>query len=145
MRSGTVSFVDIPAEMSTAKQYCPLCEETMNQYNKLVPRYVDGIKDDKFKVCGYCGELYPIHDVKYFTEYEPKGYIPDNPFDSGAKVEIQSRRRKVRKQHRNNPLPNEDVEIPKFAGQKDTFLEKKVMEEGAIITSIVDSWVEESE
>ena len=145
MRSDSVSFVDYPQEHETRKAYCRKCEDIGGQFNKLVPRIVNGIKDDKFKVCSYCGELYPIYDVKFFTEYEPKGYISDNPFDSGSRVGVKSTRRNARHQHRNRPLPNEDVEIPKFAGRKDIELEKMVKEEGAIINSIQDSWTEENE
>ena len=143
-RSDSVTFIDTSDSIHESKKaYCPKCEDIAGQFNKLVPRIVNGIRDDKFKVCSYCGELFPIFDVKYFTEYEPKGHISDNPFDSGSRVGIKSARRQVRHLKRNRPLVNEDVEIPKFAGRKDEFLEKKVMEEGAIINSIQDSWVEE--
>lgn len=141
-RSDSVSFVE-PNFESTRKAYCAKCEDIAGQFNKLVPRFVNGIKDDKFKVCSYCGELYPIYDVKFFTEYEPKGYISDNPFDSGSKVSVKSVKRKVKHQYRNDPLPNEDIEIPKLAGRKDEFLERLVKEEGAVINSIQDSWTEE--
>lgn len=143
MRSENYTFVDTGSEIDTKKAYCRKCEENTGQFNKLVPRFVNGVQDDKFKVCSFCGELYPIFDVKFFTEYEPKGYISDNPFDSGNKVVVQSRKRTARHQHRNRPLPNEDIEIPKFAGKKDEFLEKVVKSEGAIINSIVDSWSED--
>jgi len=141
-RSDTVSFVE-SGEKQERRAYCRLCEDLAGQFNKLVPRYINGIRDDKFKVCSYCGELYPIYDVKYFTEYEPKGYISNNPFDSGSRIAVKDQRRRVRKQHRNNPLPNEDIEIPKFAGKKDVDLERMVKEEGAILNSIVDSWTED--
>lgn len=139
-RSESVSFIEVTDNTETKKAYCQKCEDIAGQFNKLVPRFINGVKDDKFKVCSYCGELYPIYDVKWATEYEPKGYISDNPFDSGSKVGVKSRKRTARQQHRNRPLPNEDVEIPKFAGKKDEFLEKKVMEEGAVVHSIVDSF-----
>lgn len=143
-RSETNTFVDVTDIEDPKKAYCRICEEMSGQFNKLVPRYINNIKDDKFKVCSFCGELYPIYDVKFFTEYEPKGYISDNPFDSGSKVGIKSAKRTARRQHRNRPLVNEDVEIPKFAGRKDEFLEQK-LKEGAIITSIDDSWDYESD
>lgn len=139
-RSDSVSFVEVNDGEDKKKAYCRKCEDISGQFNKLVPRFINGIKDDKFKICSYCGEMYPIYDVKFFTEYEPKGYISDNPFDSGSKVGIKSTKRRARLQHRNRPLPNEDVEIPKFAGRKDEFLEKKILEEGAVIHSITDSW-----
>lgn len=141
-RSDSVTFVE-PNFESSRKQFCPKCEDIGGQFNKLVPRFVNGIKDDKFKICSYCGELYPIMDVRYFTEYEPKGYISDNPFDSGTRISVKSTRRKARHEHRDRPLPNEDLEIPKFAGRKDEFLERLTKEEGAVINSIQDSWTEE--
>lgn len=145
MRSGNVTFVDTSDELENRKAYCEKCEDIAGQFNRLVPRFVNGVQDDKFKICSYCGTLYPIHDIKLFTEYEPKGYISDNPFDSGSKISVQSKRRQSRKLHRNKPLPNEDIEIPKFAGKKDVFLEDMVLKEGAIINKIHDTVVEEVE
>lgn len=138
-RSDSVSFIETHDGVDPKKAYCRICEEATGQFNKLVPRFKNGVQDEKFKQCSFCGELYPIYDVKFHTEYEPKGYISDNPFDSGSKVGIKSTKRKARRQYRNKPLPNEDVEIPKFAGRKDEFLERAI-QEGAIVHSIDDSW-----
>lgn len=137
-RSGHVSFLD-PDREDIKRAYCQKCEDIAGQFNKLVPRIVNGVLDNKFKLCSYCGEVYPIFDVKFEPEYEPKGYISDNPFDTGAKVAVKDAKRRSRKLYKNKPLPNEDVEIPKFAGKKDEFLEEK-LKEGAIVHSIDDSW-----
>ena len=137
-RTDHVSFVETN-EINLRKAYCEKCEEKDGIFNKLVPRVKDGLIDEKFRICSFCGAEYPIFDVKFTPEYEPKGYISDNPFDTGAKVGIKDDRRKARKLYRNKPLPNEDVEIPKFAGRKDKLIEDAI-QEGAIVHSIEDSW-----
>ena len=61
----------------------------------MVPRYVNNILDDKFKVCSYCGELYATYDVKFVfvSEYEPKARLNENPFESGTQVSMINKRR----------------------------------------------------
>jgi hypothetical protein len=89
-RREPVTFVESETDVER-KVFCRVCEETTGHLNRLVPRFVNGLQDDKFKVCSFCGELYPIFDIKFFTEYEPKGYIADNPFESGTKVSVANR------------------------------------------------------
>ena len=139
-RRETFTFVEDSREEESRKAYCRLCEDFTGKLNKLVPRYVDGILDDKFKVCGYCGEIYPIYDVKLFTEYEPKAQTVENTFDSGTRVDSIDRKRKYKQKKRVRGLDN-DQEIPDFAGKEDAFL-KDLQDEGAIIHSIDDSFDE---
>lgn len=140
MRRDSFTFVETSPEDESRKAYCRLCEDFTGKLNKLVPRYVDGILDDKFKICSYCGEIYPIYDVKLFTEYEPKAQAVRNPFESGTKVEAIDRKRKYRQKKRVRAVDN-DQDIPDFAGKEDTFL-KDMQDEGAIINSIEDSYDE---
>ena len=139
-RRETFTFVESSPEEESRKAYCRLCEDFTGKLNKLVPRYVDGIVDDKFKICSYCGEIYPIYDVKLFTEYEPKAQTVENPFDSGTRVDAIDRKRKYKQKKHVRGLDN-DAEIPDFAGKEDTFL-KDLQDEGAIIHSIDDSYDE---
>ena len=137
MRRDPFTFVETSPEDESRKAFCRRCEEYTGKLQKLVPRYVDGIVDDKFKVCSYCGEIYPIYDVKLFTEYEPKATTVENPFDTANKVEAISTKRKYKQKKRTRGLDN-DQEIPDFAGKEDVFL-KDLQDEGAIIRSIHDS------
>lgn len=134
-------FVDTPSEELTTKAFCTRCETYTQKLNRLVPRYIDGVEDEKFRECSYCGELYPIYDVKYFAEYEPKAVPTKNPFDSSNKVETLQSRRLVRDKKKIRNVDN-DQEIPDFAGKKDEFL-IEAQNEGAIILGIEDSYTED--
>lgn len=120
-RSDSVSFVENLTEIDLKKAYCPKCEDEKSMSNQLVPRLDEnGIADDKFKICSYCRKIYPIFDVKYFTEYQPKGFISDNPYDSGTKVTAMGEKR-INKSNKKEGI--EPIEIPKLAGKPDTELE----------------------
>jgi hypothetical protein len=120
------------------KAYCRNCEELTGRLNKLVPRLVNGVEDDKFRICSYCGEIYPIYDVKYFTEYEPKGYISDNPFDSGTRVlTVNNKRKSKSKFDKNGHL--EEIEIPKIAGKEDKELECMLKDRPGILLNLNDN------
>jgi hypothetical protein len=58
------TFIDFHSNDEPRKAFCRICEELTGRLNKLVPRLVDGIEDDRFKICSYCGEIYPIYDIK---------------------------------------------------------------------------------
>ena len=88
-----IGFIDFHSNDEPRKAVCRICEETTGRLNRLVPRYVNNILDDKFKVCSYCGELYATYDVKFVSEYEPKARLNENPFESGTQVSMINKRR----------------------------------------------------
>ena len=86
----------LPPEGTATYSHSLKLEETTGRLNRLVPRYVNNILDDKFKVCSYCGELYAIYDVKFVSKYEPKARLNENPFESGTQVSMINKRRAKR-------------------------------------------------
>ena len=141
-RRSAFTFVESEEE-DPKKAYCRNCEELTGRLNKLVPRLVNGVEDDKFRICSYCGEVYPIYDVKYFTEYEPKGYISDNPFESGTKVVAVNTHRNIKKQrHGLRPIDNE-IDVPKFAGKEDTELKTILRDRPGILINLNDEEIGE--
>ena len=131
------AFTFIESEKEDPKKaYCRKCEELTGRLNKLVPRFFNGIRDDKFRICSYCGEVYPIYDVKYFTEYEPKGFISENPFESGTKVSVVNNKRKS-KFDRNGYI--EEIEIPKKEGKEDKELECMLKDRPGILLNLNDN------
>jgi hypothetical protein len=94
-------FIDFHSNDEPRKAFCRICEETTGRLNRLVPRYVNNILDDKFKVCSYCGELYAIYDVKFVSEYEPKARLNENPFEYGTQVSMINKRRVKRNKKQN--------------------------------------------
>lgn len=136
------TFIDFHSNDEPRKAFCRICEELTGRLNKLVPRLVDGIEDDKFKICSYCGEIYPIYDVKYASEYEPKGYISDNPFECGAKVSVVNRTRANRSKHRS---VYDEIEIPKLAGKPEVELESMLKDRTSILLDLNDDDIRDSE
>jgi len=143
LRRPNYTFVEGDS-IGEAKANCRICEETEGRIERLVPRYVDGILDDKFKICGYCGEIYPMYDIKLITEYEPKATLTnyDNPFASGTQVEMANKMRNTREKIPIRDFDNLPVDIPKLAGKEDDLLVQK-LKEGAIIKSISDQMNDE--
>ncbi|HXV87920.1 MAG TPA: hypothetical protein VD710_02380 [Nitrososphaeraceae archaeon] len=136
MRREPFTFIENSRVDQLRKAYCSLCEEQTGRLNKLVPRFVDGIKDEKFRQCCYCGKLYPIYDLKYFTEYEPKAVPTKNPFESTTKVVTISKKRRKNK-HELKSIDN-NIEITKLAGKEDKELEGMMENRPGIINYIND-------
>jgi hypothetical protein len=124
------------------KSYCRLCEEFTGKLNRLVPRYVDGILDDKFKICCYCGEVYPLYDVKLEMEYEAKAQAVENPFESGTKVVAIERKRKYKQEKHSRAIDNDNYanidDIPKFGHKEDKELKGMLKDRVGIINYIND-------
>jgi hypothetical protein len=137
-RRPAFTFIESEKE-GPKKAYCRKCEELTGRLNKLVPRFINGIRDDKFRICSYCGEVYPIYDVKYFTEYEPKGFISENPFESGTKVSVVNNKRTSR--ITNKVL--EPFDIPKLAGKEDTELASMLKDRPSILLNLSDDVLED--
>lgn len=137
VRRESFTFVDIDPDTASRKAYCQRCEDFTGKLQKLVPRYNNGVLDDKFKQCSYCGELYPIYDVKYYAEYEPKGVPITNPFDTATKV-VAIKQKRTKKADKHLRAVDNDQDIPDFAGKPDQEL-INMQNEGAIINSISDS------
>ena len=142
-RSGNVTFIE--KDLDDKKiSYCRLCEERTGQLQKLVPRLTsDGLKDDKFKLCPFCGDIVPIFEAKIEPQYVPKGHIPSNPYESGTKVVASRNRRTIRNAHSDL----EPIEIPKFGKQEDTELEAILKKDSrpAILNMLEDSVVDDYE
>jgi len=141
-RSGSSVFIKDTKEQSSKTSFCSSCEEKFGRIIALIPRLIDGIPDDHFKLCPNCTELIPIHEAMLETEYEPKGYLNpnNNPFDSGLKVKAVSEKRKIRTIHTEGIEP---IEIPNFGNKPDKDLERLVAERPAVINYIHDVVVEE--
>jgi hypothetical protein len=130
------TFIDFHSN-SERKAFCRICEETTGRLNRLLPRYINDILDDKFKVCSYCGELYPIYDIKFVPEYEPKARISENPFESGAKVSVVNKKRTIRNKETN------DENIPNLAGREDTELKTMLRDRPGILNNLNDEEIGE--
>jgi hypothetical protein len=128
-------FTFIEETSESKKAFCTKCKDLTGKLNRLVPRYIDGIQDDNFIICSYCGELYPLHDVEYFAEFEPKAN-PTNQFDSSTKVVTISKKR--RKNKNELKVIENYVEIPKLAGEEDKELESMLKDRPGIINYIHD-------
>jgi len=132
-------FTFIKPEKESRKAFCQKCLDYRGVENRLIPRVLDdGIIDDKFKECSYCGDVVPIYDIMLLTEYEPKAMVTDNPFESGTKVISPIHNRQIKKQVSRVKGYDNDVEITDFAGKPDEILENAV-KEGAIVLSVADS------
>jgi hypothetical protein len=105
----------------------------------LVPYVMEnGRRDDHFRRCPECAAIIPRKLTRYHSETGPLGST------SGvgeAKYEVIVPRRRMR---RDDPREDNKQDIPKLAGKKDIELELFV-NEGAIILSINDSYLEETE
>jgi hypothetical protein len=86
--------------------------------NKLVPRLINGIPDDAFKICSYCAEIYPIYEVKLEAEYKPKATTVKHPFESSTKVVALGKKRKYKHTKHGRAIDN-DQQIPPLAGKPD--------------------------
>ena len=137
-RSGNAVFIHDKETSKTT--FCSSCEEKRGRIVKLIPRILeDGLIDDKFKLCPNCTQLIPIHEAILDTQYEPKGSIIDNPYESGVKVSVIRNKRTMRKSPKGNIEP---YDIPKFMGKDDVELERLVTERPALINYIHDVVVE---
>jgi hypothetical protein len=141
MRRESFTFVDTSPEDESRKAFCERCEDISGKLNKLVPRIVEGITDDKFRICCYCGEVYPIHDMKLITEYEPKAVSVNNPYESSIKVGIIQKKRKARDRKHTRSIDN-DMEIPDLAGREDKDLKAMLKDRVRIINYIDDTVLE---
>jgi len=136
MRREHFTFVESESDLVNRKAFCQICEETSGRLNKLVPKYTNGVLDDKFKQCSYCGKLYPIYDVKFFAEYEPKGVPVRNRLDSTTKVVTASNLR-IKNKHRPR-TNNNDLVIPRLAGKEDKELKSLLKDRPGTINYISD-------
>jgi hypothetical protein len=146
MRSEPTTFIDLhnDNEKESRKSNCRKCLDLTGKLQKLVPRYVDGIVDDKFKICSYCGEIYPIYEIKLEMEYEPKAVTVRNPFDSGTRVDAVDRKRKYKQKKHGRDSDNyiEIEDIPKFGHREDKELKSMLKDRVGIINYITDTDVE---
>jgi hypothetical protein len=140
-RSEPFTFVDLHNEENSKKSYCRLCEDYAGKLQKLVPRLIDGVVDDRFKVCCYCGEVYPIYDIKLVSEYEPKATTVENPFQSGTQVSTVSKKRGGKRKQKGRDIAN-DQDVPPLAGKPDRELESMLKDRSGIINYINDDDME---
>ena len=103
----------------------------------LVPYVMEsGRRDDHFKRCPECGAIIPRNLQRQKSETQPLG---SKSGIGETKFEAVRPRRRMRQ---DNPREDLKQEIPKFGLRPDRDLEM-MAEEGAIITSISDSYIDE--
>jgi len=93
----------------------------------------EGIRDDNFKRCSTCGDVVPIHELKYESELED--FVDVESANKPAQfVAVGPRRRTFQRDPDNEPQ-----EIPFLAGKPDTDLENMLWDRPGIVTYIEDS------
>ena len=133
-RKASNAYTDDEPDISRA--ICQKCYERGIEV-RLVPYVMEnGRRDDHFRRCPECADIIPRKMTRYHSETAPLGSksgVGDVSFTS-----IVPRRR----MRQDNPREDRVQEIPKFGGKRDKELEYLV-NEGAIITSLTDDYIEE--
>lgn len=134
-RSQPYVFVDLN-ENRNRKAYCDECKQQFGILRKLVPRLLNGVEDNDFRICCYCEKIYPTADMALTSEYEPKATVITNN-KSDSKVKIFSKRRLTREE-RDKSI--DQFDIPLLAGESDRELESILNDSRpAILNSLSDS------
>lgn len=141
-RRGTVAFVD--SEGDSKKPICPGCEEKgFDSRANMVPYInVEGLRDDNFRRCSTCGDIVPIHELKYESELED--FVDVETANKPAVFEVAEKRRTFERSVGNNNWPADD--IPKLArGREDKDLENMLRDRPGIITYLNDDDIQDQD
>ena len=135
-RKGKNAFVDEVSENKTA-----ICHRCYDQgiESLLVPYIMeDGRRDDHFQRCPNCSLIIPRKATKHKSLEGPLGSV----VGLGSPTFEVHKSSSIRRTRQNRPQDDLKQDIPKLAGKPDRDLEFLV-NEGAIITSLSDDFIEE--